>query len=292
LSAGLGLRSASTNNLTAALDLHSASCFNSNKKCSAFQPVANEHKGLFTYKTASTFKLIKQQFQSQLQQDLVDLSLLNVFSIAKLDSISIKAKANSAKLIDTPMSQQSALIHLNNSSFQFVVKYIFLLGSEGADTACSLLLNWMPQLKVCKRYAYQCSHQYLRHSLKGHKLHQDVKNTLSLISPFNDHCQSREHVLPQLRSTKHSSLLLHLIIPKHSFTSAKVSQCFVREIKRTQTMEKMMKSSFGRNQTYHCCSYWHQPYQPKLHWTHRLHTTHWLQQLHFARSVSSTFQPC
>jgi hypothetical protein len=34
-----------------------------------------------------------------LQQDLVNLSLLNTFSIAKLDSFSIKAKANSAKLI-------------------------------------------------------------------------------------------------------------------------------------------------------------------------------------------------
>jgi hypothetical protein len=54
-----------------------------------------------------TFKLIfgfKQQYQSQLQQDLVDLSLSNAFSIAKLDSISINAKANSAKLIDTPTS--------------------------------------------------------------------------------------------------------------------------------------------------------------------------------------------
>ncbi len=35
LSAGHGLCSASTTNLSAALDLHSASCFNSNKMCSA-----------------------------------------------------------------------------------------------------------------------------------------------------------------------------------------------------------------------------------------------------------------
>jgi hypothetical protein len=48
------------------------------------------------------FKLIfgfKQQYQSQLQQDLVDLSLSNTFSIAKLDYFSIKTKSNSAKLI-------------------------------------------------------------------------------------------------------------------------------------------------------------------------------------------------
>jgi hypothetical protein len=70
-----------------------------------------------------------------LQQDLVNRSLPNAFSIAKLNSISIKAKANSAKLIDTPTSQQSAMIHLNSSSSQFVVKYIFSLGSEGAHTA-------------------------------------------------------------------------------------------------------------------------------------------------------------
>jgi hypothetical protein len=66
-----------------------------------------------------TFKLIfgfKQQYQSQLQKDLVNLSLSNTFSIAKLDSFSIKAKANSAKLIDTPTSHQSVMIHLNNGS--------------------------------------------------------------------------------------------------------------------------------------------------------------------------------
>ncbi len=41
-----------------------------------------------------TFKLIfgfKQQYQNQLQQNLVNLSLSNTFSIAKLDSFSIKA---------------------------------------------------------------------------------------------------------------------------------------------------------------------------------------------------------
>jgi hypothetical protein len=135
----------------------------------------------------------------------------------------------------------------------------------------------MPQLKVYKRCTYQCLRQCLRHILKERELHQDIKNTLLSISPFNNCCQLREHVLPQLRSTKHFSLLLHLIIPKHSFTSAKVSQYFVREIKRTQTIEKKIKSSLGRSQTYHCCSHRHQPYQPKLHWTQQLHTTHWLQ---------------
>jgi hypothetical protein len=58
-----------------------------------FQLAADEHKGLFNDKTAPTFKLIfgfKQQYQSQLQQDFVNLSLSNTFSIAKLDSFSIK----------------------------------------------------------------------------------------------------------------------------------------------------------------------------------------------------------
>jgi hypothetical protein len=99
LSAGLGLRSASTTNLSAFLDLHSASCFTSNKMCSASQLAANEHKNLFNCKTASTFKLIfrfKQNYQSQLQQDLVDLPLLNAFSIAKLKFISMKARAHTA----------------------------------------------------------------------------------------------------------------------------------------------------------------------------------------------------
>jgi hypothetical protein len=143
LSAGLGLRSASTTNLSEALDLHSASFFNSNKRCSASQLAANEHKGLFNFKTASTFKLIfgfKQQYQSQLQH-LVDLSLSNASLIAKFESNSIKAKANSAKLIDMPTSQRSAMINLNNGSSQFVVKYIFLSGSEGAHTACRFIVE-------------------------------------------------------------------------------------------------------------------------------------------------------
>ncbi len=65
-----GLRSASTANLLAALDLHSASCFTSNRTDSAFQPVANKNKGLI---------------KSRMQQHLVNFSLLDAISIAKLD---------------------------------------------------------------------------------------------------------------------------------------------------------------------------------------------------------------
>jgi len=53
-----------------------------------------------------------------MQQDLVDLSLSNAFSIAKLDSISIKAKSNSAILINLPTSQQKAKIHFYDGSSQ------------------------------------------------------------------------------------------------------------------------------------------------------------------------------
>jgi hypothetical protein len=67
LSASLGLRSASTTNLSAALDLHLASCFNANKMCSALQLAANEHKGLFNCKTASTFKLIVESVSEREQ---------------------------------------------------------------------------------------------------------------------------------------------------------------------------------------------------------------------------------
>jgi hypothetical protein len=64
------------------------------------KPFKTLHLKRIKSKMQPTFKLIfgfKQQYQSQLQQDLVNLSLSNAFSIAKLDSISIKAKANSAK---------------------------------------------------------------------------------------------------------------------------------------------------------------------------------------------------
>jgi hypothetical protein len=82
---------------------------------------------------------------------------LNAISIAKLassvkdlqhqSSISIKAKANSAMLIDTPMSQQSAMIHFNNDSLQFIVKYIYLLGSEGAHTACKMIVKYLKPIQ-------------------------------------------------------------------------------------------------------------------------------------------------
>jgi hypothetical protein len=68
-----------------------------------------------------------------LQQDLVNLSLLHAFSIAKLASISIKAKSNSAMLIDLPTSQQSTVINFNDGSSQFIVKYIYSLDSERAQ---------------------------------------------------------------------------------------------------------------------------------------------------------------
>ena len=78
---------------------------------------------------------IQKSFQSQLHQDLLDLSLSNTFSISMLDSISIKAKSNSAMLIDLPMSQQKAMIHFYNGSSQFIVRYIYSSDSEGAHTA-------------------------------------------------------------------------------------------------------------------------------------------------------------
>jgi hypothetical protein len=108
--------------------------------------------------SVTNFQLILIVDLFQLKQELVYFLSSTAFSIANLDSsfeeiqcqssISINAKANSAKLIHTPTSQQSAMINLNNGSSQFIVKYIILLGSEGAHTACSLLLNWILQQKV------------------------------------------------------------------------------------------------------------------------------------------------
>ncbi len=60
---------------------------NKDEMCSASQLVANEHKGLFNDETVSTFRLIvrfKQQYQSQMQRDLVDFSSSKAISNAKL----------------------------------------------------------------------------------------------------------------------------------------------------------------------------------------------------------------
>jgi len=88
-------------------ELIDVSVSNKNKMCDASQLAANEHKCLNKSNT-SVF---------QLKQELVDFSPSNSFSIAtKLDSSlkyfqcqssirSVNAKANSAKLNETPTSQ-------------------------------------------------------------------------------------------------------------------------------------------------------------------------------------------
>jgi hypothetical protein len=90
LSVTLDSHSARPSNLSADHGLHSASCFNLNKTCSAFQLAANEHKGLFNDETAPTFRLIvrfKQQYQSKMQQNLVNnFWLSNATLIANLET--------------------------------------------------------------------------------------------------------------------------------------------------------------------------------------------------------------
>ncbi len=108
--------------------------------CNAFRMFTLENQRL--KRTQLIFQLIDVSINNfqlilivdlfQLKQELVDFSSLNAFSIAKLDSnfkdflcqssISINANANSAKLIDSPTSQRSAMIHSNSSSSQFIVK--------------------------------------------------------------------------------------------------------------------------------------------------------------------------
>jgi hypothetical protein len=92
--------------------------------------------------------------------------LLNAFSIAgKLDSslegfqcqssISVNVKANSIMLIHTPTSQQRAMIHFDNGSSQFIVKYIYLLDSEGAHAVPITFCNGSSKLTVASNPANQ-----------------------------------------------------------------------------------------------------------------------------------------
>ena len=100
-----------------------ASCLKSYETSYVFQLVV-AHAKCHNKSNEFAFRLIIgfiQKFQSQLQQDLVDLSLSNAFSIAKLTSTSIKAKSNSAMLIDLTTSQQSTMINCNNGSSKFIV---------------------------------------------------------------------------------------------------------------------------------------------------------------------------
>jgi hypothetical protein len=99
--------------------------------------------------------------------------------VSKLSAPSTTFGANSVKLIETRMSQQNTMLFFNGGSSRLIVKYIISLGSEGSHTACRLLLNCMPQLKMYEQYTYQCSHQYLRHILKEQELNQDIKKILT-----------------------------------------------------------------------------------------------------------------
>jgi hypothetical protein len=90
-----------------------AQCLKSHKASCVFHLVArakcHNKSNVFAFRLIVGFI---QKIQSRMQQDLVDLSLSNVFSIAKLDSMSIKAKSNSAILIDLPTSLLNSLISL------------------------------------------------------------------------------------------------------------------------------------------------------------------------------------
>jgi hypothetical protein len=96
-----------------------AQCLKSHEASCIFHLVArakcHNKSNVFAFRLIVEFI---QTFQSQMQQDFVDLSLSNAFSIAKLDSISIKAKSNSAILIDLPTSQQKTKIHFYDGSSQ------------------------------------------------------------------------------------------------------------------------------------------------------------------------------
>jgi len=80
-----------------------AQCLKSHEASCVFHLVArakcHNKSNVFAFRLIVNFI---QKFQSQMQQDLVDLSLSNAFSIAKLNSISIKTKSSSAILIDLP----------------------------------------------------------------------------------------------------------------------------------------------------------------------------------------------
>ncbi len=61
---------------------------NKNKTCDASTMAANEHKLLNKSKISACHLIDRfiQHYQSQLQQDVINFSLSNAFSIAKLDS--------------------------------------------------------------------------------------------------------------------------------------------------------------------------------------------------------------
>ncbi len=91
-----------------------------------------------------------------------------------------------------------------------------------------LLLNWMLQLKMYKRFAYQRLHQYLRHLLKEQELNQDVKKILR-------ECK-------QLKAIPARWLLIQFLrtIPKYSLSFKTMRQCFVRENENTWPLAKTL----------------------------------------------------
>jgi len=104
-----------------------AQCLKSHETSCIFHLVARAK----CHNKSNVFRLIvgfiQKLFQSQLQQDLVDLSLPNAFSIAKLDSIRIKANAN------MQITRQEAVPHFN-------VSYLYELIVDSKDPNHSRLI--------------------------------------------------------------------------------------------------------------------------------------------------------
>jgi hypothetical protein len=163
------------------------------------------------------------------------------------------------------------MVYFYDGSSQCTVKYIYSLDYEGAETtfrALELIVVWTSfanfQL-IIDLFLIQ-NHEGAREVPITHYSASEGDQSRSLSSATdksitfslkNTHVQRLivEFIKADIKNVQGSkalsttlsmlntgtpSLLSHLIIPKHSFTSAKVSQYFVREIERSRTIEMVL----------------------------------------------------
>ena len=197
-----------------------------------------------------------------------------------------QAPVFTAKLIVELTFKQSNQTLFGNSHSQLVVYFCDQSLANKQDIKAGLNL-----IRYLRSILWQMSEMYstsqmvanFRHRAPFH-FNNDCLHRL-IVNSVSEGAQFAPNITASIKaaltfSTLNQSLLLHPTIPKHSFTSAKNWEYFVREIGEMLTMRTILKTIkllCGRSWTHHHWSRWHLPlwHWPSWHWPCWLHWHCW-----------------
>jgi hypothetical protein len=98
-----------------------------------------------------------QKFQSRLQQNLIDLSLSNAFSIAKLNSINTAISCNTfTSLVCEPVTSTKQIKRDKSTpTFQLAVASVSNNNASPSMTSLHLHFSWLLQLSIGNQMPFQ-----------------------------------------------------------------------------------------------------------------------------------------